>query len=77
MPSILYVAERGKPAFQTARLSADVVCAGDSITGWNNSADLKLHNEHFGDELHPNDDGAQVIAQEVYRSIAGFTSLSQ
>ena len=24
------------PSFQTARLSADVVCAGDSITGWNN-----------------------------------------
>jgi len=36
MTSILYVAERGRPSFQTARLSADVVCAGDSITGWNN-----------------------------------------
>ena len=33
----------------------------------------KLRDEHFGDELHPNDEGAQVIAQEVYRSIAGFT----
>jgi lysophospholipase L1-like esterase len=27
----------------------------------------KLRDEHFGDELHPNDDGAQVIAQEVFR----------
>jgi len=37
----------------------------------------KLRDEHFGDELHPNDEGAQVIAEEVYRSIAGFTPLSQ
>ena len=37
----------------------------------------KLRDEHFGDELHPNDEGAQVIALEVYRSIAGFTPLSQ
>jgi len=37
----------------------------------------KLRDEHFGDELHPNDEGAQVIATEVYRSIAGFTLLSQ
>jgi lysophospholipase L1-like esterase len=36
MPSVLYVADRGKPSFQTARLSVDVVCAGDSLTGWNN-----------------------------------------
>jgi lysophospholipase L1-like esterase len=36
MDSILYVADRGKPTFQMAHLSADVVCAGDSITGWNN-----------------------------------------
>jgi lysophospholipase L1-like esterase len=37
----------------------------------------KLRDEHFADELHPNDEGAHVIAQEVYRSIAGFTPLSQ
>ncbi len=218
MRSILYIADRGNPTFQTARLSADVVCAGDSITGWNNfgvvrdwpyrtypdflqrlcdplgltvanggiagevspnglsqvrdylglfpnarhfvvgygTNDLgmwpeveetsariienlnrmvaaikedgrqpilfnvpyanesmfprrvaeqlhrmrdyhnerlavncrehqiplvdiasKLRDEHFGDELHPNDEGAQVIATEDYRSIAGFTLLSQ
>jgi lysophospholipase L1-like esterase len=36
MTSILYVAERRLPSFQVARQSVDVVCAGDSITGWNN-----------------------------------------
>ena len=36
MASVFYVTDRGIPFFQTARLSADVVCAGDSITGWNN-----------------------------------------
>ena len=218
MASVLYVAERSRPSFQTGRLAADVVCAGDSITGWNNfgvvrdwpyrtypeslqrlcdplgltvanggiagevspnglsqvqdyldlfpnaqyfvvgygTNDLgmwpdvertspmiignldrmvrairdggrqpilfnlpyanesmfprriaqelhanrdyhndrlkahclenqiplvdiasKLRDEHFADELHPNDEGAHVIALEVYRSIAGFTPLSQ
>jgi hypothetical protein len=37
----------------------------------------KFRDEHFGDELHPNDVGAYVIALEVYLSIAGFTPLSQ
>jgi len=36
MTSVVYIADRGIPFFQTSRLSADVVCAGDSITGWNN-----------------------------------------
>jgi lysophospholipase L1-like esterase len=35
MTTALHVADRGTSAFQAARLSADVVCAGDSITGWN------------------------------------------
>jgi lysophospholipase L1-like esterase len=26
----------------------------------------RLYNEHFGDELHPNDEGAKIIAEEVY-----------
>ena len=30
----------------------------------------KLHDEHFGDELHPNDEGAQVIAQEVFEVLS-------
>ncbi len=36
MAAVLYIADRGMPSFQAARLSADIVCAGDSITGWNN-----------------------------------------
>jgi hypothetical protein len=31
----------------------------------------KLRDEHFGDELHPNDEGAQVIAQEVFTVLNG------
>ena len=36
MPSVLYVADRGSPPFEAGRTTVDVVCAGDSITGWNN-----------------------------------------
>ena len=36
MPSVLYLADRGSPAFEAGRTTFDVVCAGDSITGWNN-----------------------------------------
>jgi lysophospholipase L1-like esterase len=36
MPTILYLADRGSPAFEATRKAVDVVCAGDSITGWNN-----------------------------------------
>ena len=36
MASVLFVADRSMPSFETARRSAVVVCAGDSITGWNN-----------------------------------------
>jgi lysophospholipase L1-like esterase len=31
----------------------------------------KLRDEHFADELHPNEEGAQVIAQEVFRVLNG------
>src|SRR5271165_2340074 len=41
MPSVLYIADRSMPTFQTARRSADVVCAGDSITGWNNFGEVR------------------------------------
>jgi lysophospholipase L1-like esterase len=36
MPSVLYLADRDSPAFEVRRNTVDVVCAGDSITGWNN-----------------------------------------
>ena len=31
----------------------------------------KLRDEHFADELHPNEAGAQVIAGEVFRVLTG------
>ena len=34
--SILYLADRDSPSFRAGRTTIDVVCAGDSITGWNN-----------------------------------------
>jgi lysophospholipase L1-like esterase len=33
---MLYVVERGTSAFEAARTAVDIVCAGDSLTGWNN-----------------------------------------
>jgi len=33
---VLYVVERDTAAFETARTTVDIVCAGDSLTGWNN-----------------------------------------
>jgi lysophospholipase L1-like esterase len=36
MPCVLYLAGRKSPTFQAGRTTVDVVCAGDSITGWNN-----------------------------------------
>ena len=35
-PAILYTVDQGSPAFEDARAAVDVVCAGDSLTGWNN-----------------------------------------
>ena len=37
MPSaVLYTVDQGSPAFETARATVDIVCLGDSLTGWNN-----------------------------------------
>ena len=33
---VLYVVERETDAFESARTTVDIVCAGDSLTGWNN-----------------------------------------
>jgi lysophospholipase L1-like esterase len=33
---MLYVVERGTPDFEANRAGVDIVCAGDSLTGWNN-----------------------------------------
>ncbi len=37
----------------------------------------KLRDEHFADELHPNDGGAQVIAQEVFRVLSEVCSSTE
>ena len=36
MRQVVYLASAGSPRAATARESVDVVCAGDSLTGWNN-----------------------------------------
>jgi len=137
---VLYVVERDTAAFESARTAVDIVCAGDSLTGWNNFgpswqwpfrtignlgrmvqllldrgkqpilfnvpqvneavfppsvveeihgkrdhhnprlkafcdqhsiplADIccLLRNEHFGDELHPNDRGAKSSPKQCFQ----------
>jgi lysophospholipase L1-like esterase len=34
--SVLYTVDQGSPAFEANRTAVDVVCLGDSLTGWNN-----------------------------------------
>ena len=34
--NVVYLADLNRPALEHDRLAVDVVCAGDSITGWNN-----------------------------------------
>ena len=41
MTTALYLADRKSPSFQAGRSSVDVVCAGDSITGWNNIGEVE------------------------------------
>lgn len=33
---VLYVVDQGSPTFESGRIAVDIVCAGDSLTGWNN-----------------------------------------
>ena len=39
--NILYVADRASDSFQRERMLVDVVCAGDSLTGWNNEGPIQ------------------------------------
>jgi len=41
MGGILYLADRHSPSFRAGRLTVDAVCAGDSITGWNNFGEVE------------------------------------
>jgi acyl-CoA thioesterase-1 len=36
VPEVFCTADQGTPAFEADRTAVDVVCAGDSLTGWNN-----------------------------------------
>jgi lysophospholipase L1-like esterase len=44
---LLYLSDRGKELFQKRRLSVDIVCAGDSITGWNHLGEEAISNNGF------------------------------
>ncbi len=35
-PEVVYTVDQGTPAFEAARTAVDIVCLGDSLTGWNN-----------------------------------------
>ena len=39
---VIYLADLNRPAFEEDRLAVDVVCAGDSLTGWNNFGPTNL-----------------------------------
>jgi lysophospholipase L1-like esterase len=41
MTTAVYLTDRESPSFQAGRSSVDVVCAGDSITGWNNIGEVE------------------------------------
>jgi hypothetical protein len=32
----LYTVDQGTPDFEASKAAVDIVCAGDSLTGWNN-----------------------------------------
>ena len=50
---VLYVVERDTAAFEAGIPLADIC--------------RLLRDEHFGDELHPNDRGAKIIAEAVFQ----------
>jgi lysophospholipase L1-like esterase len=35
-PEVLYTVDQRSPAFEAGRAAVNIVCAGDSLTGWNN-----------------------------------------
>ena len=82
MKRLLYIAEESSSHFKSARLDVDVVCAGER--DYRNAqlsslvrneiplADIRsqLHDEHIGDNLHPNEAGARLIADTVFDVLA-------
>jgi len=57
---------RGQRDYHNARLRE--FCEGQGIP----LADIcsRLKDEHFADELHPNDEGAKIIAEEVFKVLS-------
>ena len=49
---VLYVVERGTGAFESARTAVNIVCAGDSLTGWNNFRTPDLGGSEMGPCRH-------------------------
>ena len=64
---------RGKREYHNARL--EEFCGEHGIP----LADIcsRLHDEHFGDELHPNARGARIIAEEVFKVLAAICKSAQ
>jgi lysophospholipase L1-like esterase len=65
--AVLYLADRHAESFRRERQNVDLVCAVDSLTGWNNYG-------HFADELHPNAAGAKIVADEVFKALKPLLS---
>jgi lysophospholipase L1-like esterase len=67
-PSYIVKELRAKRDYHNARLKD--FCAKKAIP----LADIcsRLHDEHFGDELHPNAEGAKIIAEEVFKNLASM-----
>ena len=64
---------RAKREYHNARLAE--FCAEHGIP----LADIcsRLRDEHFGDELHPNDEGARIIAEDVFNKLAAAHKAAQ
>ncbi len=57
---------RGKRDFHNAHLKEFCAKLGIPLA----EICSRLHDEHLGNELHPNDEGAKIIAEEVFKLTA-------
>ena len=64
---------REKRDYHNAHLQA--FCEGERVP----LADIcsRLRDEHFADELHPNDAGAKIIAEEVFAVLAALSPFKE
>jgi hypothetical protein len=85
--TILCVFDQGTRTFEASRSSVDVVCLGDSLTGWNNFGPAQTWPcptyPQFLQEmcqplgLHPHAEGAMIIAEEVFKVLQGSGLLAR